>query len=209
MKKILCLFLSAILVLSLCGCKSSQEDLSNLTPRQAQMRSICELAVMECYYHNVAKYFEEDAESILWMKKDKHFWIEYSGIVKLGLDISQVYMDIDGTDITITIPDAQVLSCKVDSESLTPDSYIIDKNSAKIEAADEIRAFESAQHALEQTASNDTLLLLQAQQRAQSLLADYVTNIGNAVGITYTIHWKYSGQDNVAATSVPATASQE
>lgn len=31
-------------------------------PDVTEMRAICELSVMDCYYHNVAKYFEEDAQ---------------------------------------------------------------------------------------------------------------------------------------------------
>ena len=37
----------------------------------------------------------------------------------------------------------------------------------------------------------DTALLASAEQRAQSLLEDYITNIGNAVGKEYTIQWNY------------------
>ena len=33
--------------------------------------------------------------------------------------------------------------------------------------------------------------LANAQQRAQSLLEDYVTNVGNLVGKEYTIRWIY------------------
>lgn len=36
-------------------------------------------------------------------------------------------------------------------------------------------------------ASDDTLLLANAQQRVQKLLEDYVTNIGESVGKTYKI----------------------
>ena len=57
---------------------------------------------MQCYYHNVAKYKEENASGFWLWAKDKHFWIEYSGVVTLGIDTSQVYMEIDGDTVTIT-----------------------------------------------------------------------------------------------------------
>ena len=164
-----------------------------MEPQVSQMKAICELAVMECYcyYHNVAKFIQEDAQGALLWKKDKQFWIEYSGVVKLGVDISLVTIEVNNTQITITLPAAKVLGCKVDSTSLTKDSFIVKKDSAKIEAADEVAAFEAAQRRLEETAASDTALLANAQQRAQALLEDYVTNIGNAVGIEYSLKWVY------------------
>lgn len=115
-----------------------------MEPKISQMKAICELAVMECYYHNVSKFKEEDAEGILWWKKDKHFWIEYSGIIKLGIDISMVNIEITDTQITIIFPEAKVLECKVDSASLTKESFIVDKNLAKIDAADKVKSFTEA-----------------------------------------------------------------
>ena len=144
---------------------------------------------MDCYYHNVAKYFQEDAESFLWMTKDKKFWIEYSGVVQLGIDASKVSFEIDGTDVTITIPKATVLSSKVDSASLNEDSFIVDKDSADVTAEDQTEAFAQAQEQLEDNARNDTALLAEAQQRAKSLLEDYVKNIGSEMGVDYTVQW--------------------
>ena len=51
-----------------------------LEPQDSQMKAIFELATMDCYYHNVAKYLKEDASGMLWWEKDRHFWVEYSGV---------------------------------------------------------------------------------------------------------------------------------
>ena len=131
-----------------------------MEPKISQMKAICELAVMDCYYHNVAKFREENAEGVLFWQKDKHFWIEYSGVVSLGIDVSQVTVEVDDTLVTITIPEAEVLRCQVDSDKLSEDSYIVAKNSAKISAEDEVAAFAQAQADLEATAAADTALLL-------------------------------------------------
>jgi len=40
------------------------------------MKTIANLAVMDVYYHNVAKFKEEDVKGVLLWKKDKHFWVE-------------------------------------------------------------------------------------------------------------------------------------
>lgn len=193
MKKLLFSVMLILMTFSLAACGGHKEDKMavNKEPDVTQMQSICELAVMECYYHNVAKYYEEDATGAWFWAKDKKFWIEYSGIVTIGVDASLVSMQVDGTTVTITIPEAQVLQCEVDEGSLTPDSFIIDTKSADITAEDQTYAFDQAQQDLWNTAANDTTLLSQAQERTKQLLADYVKNIGDAFGIRYTINWVY------------------
>ena len=108
MKRITVLVLSvALLVLcTACGTRVKEEPAA-MEPKVSQMKAICELAVMDCYYHNVAKYYEKEAEKgFLGIgKKDKHFWIEYSGIVRLGVDVSLVSVEVAGTQVTITLPD--------------------------------------------------------------------------------------------------------
>ena len=190
MKRLLSVFLSLVVLVSLTACGKPEETIT-IEPQISQMKSICKLAVMECYYHDVAKYTEKDATGMLWWKKDKRFWIEYSGVVKLGIDVSLVTIDVKDSQITITLPPAEVQGCTVDSSSLTKESYIVDQSSASIKAEDEILAFKEAQTLLEENAANDTALLAEAQQRAQTLLEDYVTNIGNTIGKEYTINWVY------------------
>ena len=197
MKKLMCILISAVLTLSLAACSDTEPAPVDMEPQTSQMKAICELAVMDCYYHNVAKYELKDAEGFLWWTKDKNFWIEYSGVVTIGIDVSRVTVEIDGTKVTISIPAAEVLSCTVDSSSLTEDSYIVAKDSAAIEAEDEIEAFSVAQADLEATASQDTALLASAQQQAQQLLEDYITNIGKATGKSYSIEWIYLDENNV------------
>jgi hypothetical protein len=193
MKKIFTLLLIASMLFSITACGNSNKKAIDMEPKVSQMKAICELAVMDCYYHNVAKYFEKDANpGFLGIgKKDKHFWIEYSGVVKLGVDVSLVKIEVTGEVINITIPEAKVLGCKVDSATLTKDSFIVDSKSEAVTAEDEVQAFANAQKQLEETAANDTTLLANAQQQAMDLLEDYVSNIGNAMGKEYTINWIY------------------
>lgn len=197
MKKLMCILISAVLTLSLAACSDTEPAPVDMEPKTSQMKAICELAVMDCYYHNVAKYELKDAEGFLWWTKDKNFWIEYSGVVTIGIDVSRVTVEVDGTKVTISIPAAEVLRYTVDSSSLAEDSYIVAKDSAAIEAEDEIAAFSVAQADLEATASQDTALLASAQQQAQQLLEDYITNIGKATGKSYSIEWIYLDENNV------------
>ena len=185
-------YLSVILIIMMCfSSVSCAKEIKNISPETSQMKSICELSVMKCYYHNVAKYKEENATGMLWWEKDRHFWMEYAGVVTIGIDATQLSIEVEDENVTITIPPAKVLGCKVDETTLTEDSFIVAQNSAKVEAEHQTEAFKSAKDKLESEAKSNFTLLAAAQQRVQKLLEDYVTNIGNSVGKTYKIKWIY------------------
>lgn len=190
MKRILSIIL--VFVCFLCSaCSAKNAGKKSITPQVSQMKSICELATMKCYYHNVAKYMENDASGTLWWKKDRKFWIEYAGIVTVGIDASKVKIEIDGNNVNITIPPAKILGCKVDDSTLTPQSFYVDKSSATVEAEHQSEAYKDAQKKLLEEASSDTVLLANAQSRAQKLLEDYVKNIGTYLETSYDIRWIY------------------
>lgn len=194
MKKLVCLYIIFAICVTTVSC-SKDNTLKEIEPQASQMKSICELATMKCYYHNVAKYTEENASGMLLWTKDRKFWVEYAGIVNIGIDTSKVKMEVKKDNVNITIPQAQVLDCKVDNATLTESSFIVAKNSAKVEAEHQTAAFKEAQAKMKEAASNDTALLSNAQQRAQKLLEDYVNNIGNCIGKKYKINWTF--EDNV------------
>ena len=193
LKKSLFLLL-AVLTLLFCAACGKEEAVEIPVPEEAQLKSICQLSVLEGYFHNVYKYNQENAEKFLWMSKNKRFWLEYTGIAKYGIDASQVSMEVEGQDITITLPKAKLLYCKVDSTSLTEDSYIVDQDSAKIKAEDSKKALTQAQAKLETEAADYEPLLTLAQQQTEKLMEEYVHNIAAAAGADtdyYTIHWNY------------------
>lgn len=202
-------FLSVILIIMMCfSSVSCAKEIKNIAPEPSQMKAICELAVMECYYHNVAKYKEENATGMLWWEKDRHFWMEYAGVVTIGIDATQLSIEVKDENVTITIPPAKVLGCKVDETTLTEDSFIVAKNSAKVEAEHQTEAFKSAKDKLESEAKSNFTLLAAAQQRVQKLLEDYVTNIGNSVGKTYKIKWIYlEGAEELNKTEIEPSVS--
>ena len=62
MKKYIAILIVCIMSLSLCACangagQAEKTETENTVskPELSQIRSICELATLECYYHNVAK----------------------------------------------------------------------------------------------------------------------------------------------------------
>lgn len=181
--------ISLIFVMILCSSCQKKEENNEIEPQVSQMKAICELAAVDCYYHNVAKYKAEDAQGVLWWKKDKNFWVEYEGVVTVGVDASLLKIDVKDDKVTISMPPAKVLSCKVDEKTLTEDSFIVARDSAQVDAESQTEAFKEAQGNMEKNASEDTALLSNAQERVKKLMEDYVKNIGNAVGKEYKVNW--------------------
>lgn len=83
----------------------------------------------------------------------------------------------------------------MEDSTLHADSYIVDKNSAKIKAEDERIAFKEAEEKLRETISNDKTLMEETRQRVQRLLEEYVENVGKIAKKDYTITWRYVDAD--------------
>ena len=167
-------------------------------PQEEQMKAICQLAVLECDYHNLAKFEQKDASKFLWMTKDKRFWVEYSATAVLGIDVKQVSMELQSDVVKVTLPKAEVLDCNVNGDSLSKDSYIVDKDSAPVTAEDEVRAFQEAQDKLQQTVEADGDMLNLAQTRVEDLLRNYVNSLAKATGTEYQVEFHYIEEDETA-----------
>ena len=76
LKKLFTVLFAVLLAFSTAACgKSEDAKTPQIEPDQARMRAISELSVMECYYHNVAKFDQKNAEQFLFWSKDKRFLI--------------------------------------------------------------------------------------------------------------------------------------
>ena len=177
---------TVVLCLTGCGKETQTTDFSGVT-------SVCELATLKCYYHNVAK-AETEASGIFakWLKTGyKKIWTEYSGIIEYGIDISQVTVsepDKNGV-VTVTMPDAQVLNVDVDEDSLgTPltDTGFL----TSVTTEEKTTTLAGAQEAMEQQAKENTEMLSQAKARAKTLIEEYIKNVGESIGEEYTVEWK-------------------
>ena len=187
---------TALLLLTT-ACGKAEEPALPL-PQEEQVKTICQLAVLECEYHNLAKFEQKDASKFLWMIKDKRFWVEYSATAVLGIDADQVSMELQGDVVSITLPRARVLNCKVNGDSLSPDSYIVDKASAPVTAEDEVYAFQEAQDGLQKTVEADNNMMNLAQKRAEELLRNYVNSLAKATGTEYQVEFHYIEEDETA-----------
>ena len=183
--RVMAALLAVLVLVSLTGCGEEKE----IPLKENQMQEICRLSVLDCYYHNVAKYLDEDAGGVLWFQKDKHFWVEYSGRVRFGVNGDLIQMDVQDNVVTITMPAAEMQACEPELDHLTEDDYIVDKDSVKVSVDDCYAAVAMAQEKLEAHAAADETMLKLATRRAKDLLEKYVDGIGEVTGIQYEIVW--------------------
>ena len=154
---------------------------------------ICELATLKCYYHDVAEY-EKQAEGLFKYRPFKYgykkVWIEYDGIVDVGIDVSDVQInepDRKGI-VRIYVPDAKILSVSADKDTMS--EPLADKGIfTKITAEDKNKAFADAQATMQKNAEADAGMLAQAKNNAKELLEQYVINVGEQTGKTYKVEW--------------------
>ena len=186
--------LGIVLVCSflLCACGEKQHT---LLPEEEQIRQICELSTLECEFNNVAIGEKSKGEGFAHLgEKDRKYWVEYIGVVKLGIDMSKVSMEIEENDIKICIPQAELQYIGIKEGSYNEESVIVSNdaffNKNKITVEDQQEAIASAQKSMEEKIINNKDLMTKAQDRAKTLIENYINNIGNATGVTYNIEWK-------------------
>ena len=189
--KVLLIFAVSGCCLVGCSNEKKEADFSGIN-------SVCELATLKCYYHNVAKVETEASGLFKWLGTGyKKIWTEYSGIVELGIDVNKVSIskpDADGV-VKITILDAEILDVDLDEESmrepLTDSGFM-----TQITKEEETAALAEAQDNMEEIAQANGALLVQAKERAKNLIEGYVKNefcvtgleaesLANQVGTTY------------------------
>ena len=171
----------------LCGCGNNK---ANKNLDISEIRAIADLSTVKMYYHNVAKLEKKKGSGLLHLfEKDRKLWIEYTGVIKLGVDMTEVDMTVDGNKVHVYVPKAKVLSV----DYLERKSIIYSKdgwNSNKITLDEETQIIANAQDEMKKTAENDSKNLLLAQSRAKDLIEQYIIQIGDLSGVEYEITWE-------------------
>jgi len=181
---VLAVLIAAVMGLSGCGTERTNASFS-------QVDKICELATLQCYYHNVAVYTDDD-QGVFRRLTYKKLWLEYDGIVDWGIEAAKVKIsrpNVFGT-VKVTMPEARILDVDVDEDSMKdPVTEHGLLGFMSLNGKEEREAYRDAQHAMKKQAAKDKVLKKQAETRARELLENYVINAGKAIGRKYTVQW--------------------
>lgn len=159
----------------------------------SDVSKICELATLKCYYHNVGEWDKSPDGFFnhgLVRMGYKKFWIEYDGVVRVGIDVNDVKIgepDKDGV-VAVYVPEAKVLDVSADMDSMT--DLISDTGWFEtITAANKAEVFAEAQEKMREASETDNTILSQARNNAKELLKQYITKVGEQIGKSYTVQW--------------------
>lgn len=157
---------------------------------ESNIQRICELATLECYYHNVSDW-EQPAYGILGYG-EKKIWIEYDGFVRVGIDAGKIKISEPDKDnvVTVTIPSAVILDKDLDESSIkeiTSDRTVLAIFTDEVNTEDRRKALAAAQDDMEVTASKNEMILGEARERAKKIIERNITAIGEAGGKHYFV----------------------
>ena len=185
MTRISKLIMAAGLLVTFAGCSTPK------TAEFGEVKNICELATMKCYFHNVAKVDQKGEGIFAWTSYgNKKIWMEYTTQVELGIDASQVSIEKPDAKnvVKITVPSAKILTTYTDPDSFE-DPLVEAGFLTTVTAADKTTVFNQGQSELENDINANTQLMEQAKDRAKAVIQGYVENVGRQLGQTYTIEW--------------------
>lgn len=177
-----------VIVSTLTSCSGSSNNLN-----ASQIADVCELATVECRYHNFIKKVQPKGVGLTHIgEKDREYFLEYDGTVKFGIncDNLQVSNAEESNVVTIVLPQAQRLSVEIDEDSFNfvedKDSWV-NKNKITLEKTNE--SFSEAEAELEKVADADEYHISMARERAKSSIEQYINAIGKKTGTKYKVHW--------------------
>lgn len=192
-KRIIIICLIAI-TLCLTGCSGNK--IENLSENIKKVELTGDLVTYEAYFHNIIE-FEKEAGSGLThlFEKDRKLFAEYTGTIKLGIDMSEVKIDVKGTEISVSIPKAKIIGePNVDEDDFKAENFIESKQSINknpITGNDISDAFNEAQRNMKEYASSDDSLLNIAQKRAKVVIEENIKQFSGLSENKYTIVWEY------------------
>lgn len=196
----ICLFCLIIIILALIriGWPLSHDEkkvtVHEEVLKPSQISQICELATLRCYYHNVAELEKQPDVPFqygLFQYGYKKLWMEYSGIVEVGIEASDIKISTpdEAGNIRIYIPDAKIFNVTADQNSLT-EPLVETGKFTEISAEDKAQAFSDAQQKMRAEAEADKSILSQAKNNAKEIIKQNIVSIGKLTGNQYNIIWE-------------------
>lgn len=151
-----------------------------------KLTEISELASMTYSYTNMAEF--ESSKDFYGMKlpfTTKSFIITYDGEIKAGVDMADAKVTVRGHKVSVTLPDAKILSHEIDEDSIEVfDESVSIFNPLKV---DDFKAFSKDQKSEMEKKAVDKGLLTNARTKAASSIKALLTQ---ALDKEYTIEIK-------------------
>ncbi len=143
---------------------------------EGKITEIGELSTAEYNYTNVGS-FENNLKIKDWdvPLTTKRFIVQYDGLIKAGIDMSRVSVTASAGIITVTLPDAEILSHEIDENSL----MVLDetKNIFNRITIDDYNTFAAEQKIICEQMALEKGLLETARANAETALAELISAV--------------------------------
>ena len=132
---------------------------------EGRLAEISELASVTYTYTNMAQF--ENSDDFYGMKipfTTKKFILSYDGTIKAGIDLGEVEIEVRDNDVTVTLPEAEILAHEIDADSVE----IFDEKTSIFNpfTIEDFTAFQAAQREVMEEKALQRGLLAQAREKA-------------------------------------------
>lgn len=195
MKKYFICVLLVMIILLTSGCNNSKNELTTENIKKLELTG--NLVTYQAYYHNVIEYDKPVGAGITHLlEKERKLFAEYTGTIRLGINLSKVRIEMKKNSINVFIPKAKIIGePNVNKDDFDANNFIESKdswiNSNPITADDSASAFDKAQKEMKEIAMNDEELLSQTQQRAKILIEEKIIQLSGLNRKDLNIMWEY------------------
>ena len=134
---------------------------------EGRLVEISELASVTYTYTNMAQF--ENSDDFYGMKipfTTKKFILSYDGTIKAGIDLGDVEIEVRDNNVTVTLPEAEILAHEIDADSVE----IFDEKTSIFNpfTIEDFTAFQAAQREVMEEKALQRGLLAQAREKAGS-----------------------------------------
>ncbi len=195
MRKRIVIISIVLFAFCLTGCGKNSNQV--LTENMKKIELTGNLVTYQAYYHNVIEYDKPVGAGITHLlEKERKLFAEYTGTIRLGINLSKVRIEMKKNSINVFIPKAKIIGePNVNKDDFDANNFIESKdswiNSNPITADDSSSAFDKAQKEMKEIAMNDEELLSQTQQRAKILIEEKIIQLSGLNRKDLNIMWEY------------------
>lgn len=165
--------------------RNSQPQITSALLGQ-RLNAIQELATQEYHYTNMGR-FQNQLDFYGWKVPftTKSFIVAYDGVIKAGVDLSELQVEVSGKTISVTLPEGKILSHDIDEDSL--EVFDETKNIFNPIQIEDYTGFTADQKASMEERAISEGLLTAASERARTVVEEFITALPGAEDYTIRV----------------------
>ncbi|MDR0927297.1 MAG: DUF4230 domain-containing protein [Ignavibacteria bacterium] len=137
-----------------------------------EIKKISEISTLRYFYKDIVEF--KDVKKVLFLKSTASYDLIYSGIIKMGIDGSQIKVNVNKADSTIyiTIPPAKILSHEIFKIKIRHESNGLFND---LQGQDYVKGQEMGKKSAEKEVINNKELLVDARNGAKTQIQAFMT----------------------------------